>query len=202
MSVEYEKHCIARPTCILIKLYRVAPQSGTDPVWVLIAFRYRNNLNSFVKGATLWLGLLGTWWGIGRWYCVLIGICSCTSLLETLQTFHTFLFIMSIVLELRRISRDLLKISCRDAWIGSAIGTFTFLLAEIVRISASYADSPEELISNLWVCLFVLRGDGRPKDLRRHLESTCVWSRTWEYGHKTTVCSAWEVGWRRIIIWC
>lgn len=153
---------LARPTCILIKLYCVAPQSWSDPIWVLMPRRDRNDFDRFVEcNATLWLRLVWTWCSWWRRWWILIGTCSCTSLLASL--YHTFPFIIPIVLELCRVSWNLLKISCRYARIGSAVGSLTLVLTESVRIGPNNADSHQELAPDLWIelgCL-VLR-DCRP----------------------------------------
>ena len=143
---EYGAYIIARLTCVLIKLYRVAPESTTDSIWVLMPRRYGNNLDRFVECyATLRLRLDTIWWGRSRWWYwwwVLIGICrSRTPLLASLNTPP---FIFSIVLELSGILLNLLKSSCRYGWIGSAVGNFTLILADFARISSYYSNSHEE----------------------------------------------------------
>ena len=137
---------LARPTCVLIELYRVAPQSGAYSIWVLMPHRYRDDVDRFIKCYwTLWFWLLECGRRRRRWWWrVWIRIPSCKQLLATL---HMFSLVMSVVLELHRMPRNIFKISCRGAQINSVCDLSQWMLAG--GRTCSDAKRHQELASHL-----------------------------------------------------
>lgn len=97
-------------TCILVKLYSIAPQSRTYSIWILRPHWDRYDLDRLIKSnATLWFWLLGKSRG---WWRFRVRTSSCSQ--QVHASLQAFLFFTMIVLELRCISWNALKISCRQ----------------------------------------------------------------------------------------